>query len=327
MTASFKMAGGACCCCRHIYAFSSSTGKIGFRGKDKDAEDLDPPTNGVAFLGHDIGKKLVFRAYNPFTVFTSPPRTEPRIYRDKDDWSTHDLILASETRFYAAGDTDEANERLWYMGLKYGTVSIVVPSELYIARVNYDGTNDTTILTKNSTTSISTGHKISYDRTNHKIYYTYRDTTGNNYEVRRVDDDGTNDMGIVAPGLTVWTPSVFHGLDKLYYQRNNAIRRCDLDGANDELIYTPPTRPSYAQNVMLGLTISHKEQKLYWYEYTPTIPDSTPDAETGIKISDPDGTNVEVKLERSHDASLWATNYPSTGAMWLGCGFENPSRM
>jgi hypothetical protein len=329
------MRGGGqnCCCCNDLYSnrsltgptrtevarirvnggtssvvttFETTTGEYGFSTLPMDF--LNKRVYGHGFKGSPITNYGIFSLTENLTdLQEAVTRSVSPLYNQTLGVWPHP---ATEQVFYVCGSSD---------GLS---------GEKFLRRVDYDGANDTELLSHIDTDDV-TIEALNFVNVPHDgghVYYMRRYSFFAAFprtdDIRRCELDGANDTQIyAAPGIVTNNTSTSYNLvhlridnthQKLMWCQNSPgavldFIRSDFDGGNVETYLTLSPAVVLARVPFW----SHKKQKIYYYV-------TTSGADRGLWEMDYDAGNRTKIVD---DADFAAT-YPAPFNLMPGCGFE-----
>jgi len=180
------------------------------------------------------------------------------------------------------------------------------PGNRLIKRVDFGGSNDTTLL---SLTNFDLPVRASYDSTNNRVYWTDlgSGSTGINY-INATTGAGRTNIGVstTASGLDIDNTN-----QKVYWTEpsTNLIRRSNLNGSSVETVASTTTQP-------WGVTVDEANSRLYWIEGNGSSTSSS----RSVYQSNLDGSSAlflftDTSLNGSFDIDVNAIPEPSTYAL------------
>lgn len=305
---TFMKGAPGCCCCKDIWNFGVGQYRI------KSETQVDTI---VAFGGEGDYDQVNRVSFSGSLNGTSPLVIYKRIEQTETAYS---LWFTGPTSSRSQGmmTCHPAAQQL------YRSEHISGSTDNFIKRIDYDATNDTLIATVpgNSTTAAAVLMMV-YHRENDILYYVKRAIDG----VQRIYI-GWLDPAIGTENLFYNIPSNSsqNGIteieldyinDKVWWLETvvsggttRTVKRCDLDGTNQETVYTN-TAPFLFTS---GIQVSYKDQCLYTYDYDNTKASGS-DPDGGLFKREFDYTEIERVMDRE-------TTGQTFFRFRLGCGFE-----
>jgi hypothetical protein len=326
-----RTSGPNCCCCNDLYSLRNLSSpqrtelvRLRLAGEEitavttVDTDDFATPLLRVEELRMDWLNKRVYGIAKEFvggsTTFTW------RVFSISENLDDYQVIVTGDTNalhnntfgVWPHPDTEE----IFYT---VGDNSTAPPFEMQIRKVDYDGSNDTLLVTHTGIGVHATNKATNtpcVPRDGSFLYYMVRPALASNFhEIRQCGLDGSGDTAV----YTAPNDATVSNIISLYIDNDHEkltwveftsgtpqFARCDFDGSNVERYFTPP-----AAGISRIPFWSHKKQKTFWYT-------TTAGTNRGFWSVEYDGTG-SVKLV--DDANMPA-NYQSANPLTPGCGFD-----
>lgn len=330
---------GCTCCCKHVYHGGSNVRMVNLSRWDTDRYYLSPNDANFSNFSWTIdhySEQIFFMG----AWFTAGTTTKIGKCDMKLTDARADIVITEVVDYgssFISGMICTASEDEMVI---YCVDDAVATTTLHFRECAFDGTGDTTTFTRTKDSTAALFYRLEHCRANDMLYYTMRksgDATGKLYRCER---DGTNDSLVYDPGnpgLSTGTGGdaghfcFDNGRSKLYaLSRVNSspysgsIIRMDLDGTNQEtVVATGNYIAPYINYGVYGVSYSHKDDKIYWFEGSnPSVTSgSAQDPDAGLFRANYDGTSEE-KLSDKFDLAIGAGAASTLGNFDIGCGFE-----
>lgn len=319
--AGMKTMGPECCCggCMNIYT-NSGPGII--KGQ---ADGSGWYTDSAALFGSRTFAQGYFDFVNQnYYTHSAIATVERKLWRvDSEMASADNFYTAPADRVVGAVAVDPQREYVYYAARNTPDTQ-----DVYIYRLDYDGSGEVELYTYNVGVSGIVTHWITPTRDGQYLFYT-RSYTGAR-KVFRLNADGTGDTEIfdgTATGL-ITTLCVDNDNEYLFWSNVSYIYRSAWDGSGATIIYdgatSPGPKPSHVSfRPRLG-NWSHKNNRLYFYCGSSAAPTATG---LGLYSMLSDGTDLRAEIVRpdfydSVGGTPVDTRVTEEQSIQIGCGYE-----